>query len=77
MVKKRWKGNQKQDIRLYDKPTEYTMKERHNFVYCPNCKHTVEFWTNDNKVLCQWCGRYVFKTKKDEFNFKMGRILKK
>ena len=67
----------KQDTITYEKPTEYTMKERDNFVYCPKCKHTVEWWTNDNKVLCQWCGNYVFKTKKDEFNYRMKERLKK
>lgn len=67
---------EKQDIRLYDKPTEYTMKERDNAVYCPKCGHTVEWWTNDKKTLCKWCGNYVFKTKKDEFKFRLEQRLK-
>ena len=69
---------EKQDIMLYDKPTEFTMKANMaNTVYCPNCKHSVEFWSNSNKELCTWCGRLVFKTKKDEFNFRMKQKLRK
>lgn len=74
---KETKNIQKQDVMLYDKPTEFTMKTRDNEVYCPKCKHTVEFWTNSNKELCTWCGKYVFKTKKDEFEYRMKGILKK
>lgn len=55
----------------YEKPTLYTMKEKKNNVYCPSCHHTVEFWTNENKKLCTWCNTYVFKNKKDEFNYRM------
>lgn len=68
--------NDHQNKILYEKPTEYTMKDRHNSVMC-KCGHTVEFWTNDNKVLCTYCNRYVFKNKKDEFSYRMKGILKK
>ena len=67
----------KQNTKTYEKPTKYTMKERDNQVYCPKCKHTVEFWSNNNKELCTWCNTFVFKTKKDEFDYKMKGILKK
>ena len=30
-----------------------------------------------DKVLCSWCGNYVFKTKKDEFSYRMKGMLKK
>ena len=67
---------EKQDNILYEKPTEYTMKDRGNTIYCDNCHHTVEFWNNNKKTLCQWCGKYVFKTKKDEFKFRLEQRLK-
>lgn len=67
---------EKQNRGLYEKPTEYTMKERDNFVYCPKCHHTVEFWSNSNRELCKWCGNYVFKTKKDEFKYRLEQRLK-
>lgn len=71
------KNIQKREKRLYDNPNDFVMTERDNYVYCPKCNHTVEWWTNDKKVLCQWCGNYVFKTKKDEFNYRMKGLLKK
>ena len=70
------KNLQRQEVKLYDDPTEYTMKDRGNTVYC-KCGHTVEFWTNENKVLCTHCNRFVFKTKKDEFDYRMKGMLKK
>ena len=69
------KNIQKQDVRLYDNPTEY-MREKTNFIYCPKCKHTVEFWTNDNKTICTWCGNYVFKTPKEDFKYRLEQRLK-
>lgn len=71
------KDIQRQDKILYENPTEYTMKDRDNIIYCPKCKHTVEFWTNDSKEICTWCGRYVFKTSKDEYDYRMKVLLKK
>jgi NADH pyrophosphatase NudC (nudix superfamily) len=76
MVMQAYSKLDKQDTITYDKPTECTMKDRGNSVYC-KCGHTVEFWTNENKVLCTYCNKYVFKTKKDEFDYRMKGILKK
>ena len=33
------------------------------------CSHTVVIPVYTDKVLCSWCGRYCFKTKKDEFEY--------
>ena len=68
---------EKQDRALYEKPTEYTMKERDNFVYCPKCKHTVEFWHGEDRVCCTWCGKWCYKDKKIEFKYKALENLKK
>jgi NADH pyrophosphatase NudC (nudix superfamily) len=76
MAMKAYSKLDKQDTIAYEKPTEYTMKDRGNTVYC-KCGHTVEWWTNENKVLCTYCNRYVFKTKKEEFGYKMKGLLKK
>ena len=62
--------------KMYDKPTEYTMANDKNHVKC-KCGHTVEFWHGENRVLCTWCGNYVFKTPKDEYDYRMKGILKK
>lgn len=58
----------------YDNPTKYTMIDKKNTKYC-SCGHTVEFWHSENKVLCNWCGNYVFRTEKDEFNYRMKEQL--
>lgn len=29
-----------------------------------------------DKQLCDWCGNYVFKSKKDEFQYRLGEKLK-
>ena len=65
-----------QDKPLYNSPTQYTMKNRNNFVYC-RCGHTLEFWHGETKILCNWCGTFVFKNKKEEFKSKMKERLKK
>lgn len=26
---------------------------------------------NEEKTICSWCGRYVFKNKKDEFKYRI------
>jgi NADH pyrophosphatase NudC (nudix superfamily) len=67
---------EKQTNKLYDKPTEYTMKDRGNTVYC-KCGHTVEFWHSENKELCNWCGNYVFKTQKNEFEYRLNEKMKR
>ena len=63
------------ETQLYEKPTNYTMTKRENYVKC-KCGKTVEFWHGESKVLCTWCGNYVFKNDKEEFNYKMKGILR-
>lgn len=67
---------EKQDKMLYEKPTQYTMKDRKNAVYCKNCGHTVEFKTNKDRELCTWCNNFVYKNKSIEFKYKMKGLLK-
>lgn len=43
--------------------------------YC-KCGHTVIIMNTD-KVLCSWCGNYVFKDDKTEFMYRMKENLKK
>jgi ribosomal protein S27E len=62
--------------KLYEKPTLYTLTRRENQVKC-KCGHTVEFWHGENKVLCNWCGDYVFKSKLEEIKHRMKGRLKK
>ena len=44
--------------------------------YCRRCGHSVIIHNNKDKVICDFCGYYIFKTPKDEFKFRMGICLK-
>ena len=35
------------------------------------CGHSVLLTSRDNKQICGWCGEYVFKDKKAEFEYRM------
>ena len=43
-------------------------------VKCLKCGHSVPIGRKD-KMLCEFCGKYVFKDKKEEFRYRMGQIL--
>ena len=47
-----------------------------NSVKC-KCGHTIAMNPKLNKEICSWCGNYVFKTKKDEFDYRTKGMLKK
>lgn len=64
------------DEMKYENPTKYTKLDVKNKVYC-KCGKTVEFWSEERKVICTWCGNYVFRTSKDEFDFRIKERLKK
>lgn len=66
------------EVKLYDNPGDY-IKDRAknpNYKKC-SCGHTVEFWTSQNRIICRWCGNYVFRTKKDEFLYRIKGRMKK
>ena len=39
-------------------------------IKCPYCGHSCHFFKMD-KIVCDWCGKYVFKTKQAEFEYKL------
>lgn len=41
------------------------------------CGHTVNFTSNKNKIICSWCGNYVYKNKKVEFIEKLKKEMRK
>lgn len=45
-----------------------------NSIKCETCGHTMFLGRKDKKV-CTWCGRYVFKDKKEEFMYRLGEHL--
>ena len=51
-------------------------KEYDKVKYTCECGHRVVIPKWVDKNLCRWCGRYVFKNKKDEFEYRMKEKLK-
>ncbi len=47
------------------------LNELQNNTYSCKCGHRVVITNRVNKVICDWCGRSVYKNKKDEFMDKM------
>lgn len=45
--------------------------------YVCKCGHRVVIPKWVDKQLCDWCGRYVFKDKKREFNYRISEQIKK
>lgn len=46
--------------------------------YCKNCGHSVIIpkTSKANKVICTWCGYYIFKNDFEEFKEKIKKVLK-
>ena len=45
-----------------------------NSIKC-KCGHSIAMKPGLNKQICHWCGMYVFRTEKDEFNYRMREKL--
>lgn len=41
------------------------------------CGHSIILPPHLNKIVCNWCGNYVFKTKKDEFEYRLQETMHK
>ena len=54
------------------------MQDEYNKVkYECRCGHKVIIPKWVDKQICGWCGKYVFKSKEDEFKYRMKEVLKK
>ena len=45
--------------------------------YLCKCGHKVVIPKWVDKQICDWCGNYVFKTKQDEFKFRMQENIRR
>lgn len=45
--------------------------------YSCTCGHRVVIPKWIDKGMCSWCGKYVFKNKKDEFKYRINEKLRK
>lgn len=41
------------------------------------CGHSIVFPNKTDKVICSYCGNYVFKDKKVEFNYRLQEEMRK
>lgn len=53
---------------------KYTSILTENRTIC-KCEHSVSIPADIDKVICSWCGYYIFKNKKDEFKYRMREKL--
>lgn len=52
--------------------------QKNNGVIKCKCGHSIEFLNYSTKYkLCTYCGNYVFRNKKEEFDYRMKGILKR
>ena len=42
---------------------------------CKNCGRRVIITSRQDRNLCDWCGRYVYRNKKEEFISRLGEKL--
>lgn len=57
-----------QVVRRHDKFQDYMVKCK--------CSHTILFTGYKDRLLCRYCGRYVYRNKNAEFKYKMKEKLK-
>lgn len=57
-------------IKEYERMTDNLNKVK----YVCNCGHRVIIPNNRKYNLCDWCGNYVFRDKRDEFKYRLGGI---
>lgn len=60
------------DTRRWKRQTDELDKVK----YTCKCGHRVIIKEKENKTLCSWCHKYVFKTKKDEDLYRIQEKLK-
>lgn len=53
--------NHKEMGKLFTELTE-------NSVKCKKCKHTVNFLGKRDRMICNWCGTYIYKDEKLNLN---------
>lgn len=56
---------------LTDDEYDRLVNKEHEFSHKCKCVHRVLIPYNKTKMLCRYCGRYVFKSKKDEFIYRV------
>lgn len=60
-----------------DKEYQRATDEYEKVKYKCRCGHRVVIPNWVDKNVCSWCGRYVFKTKQDEFKFRLEERMRR
>ena len=45
-----------------------------NSIQCANCGHKM-LLGRKNKRVCTWCGHYIFKDKREEFEYRLRSLI--
>lgn len=60
----------------HEDPIKYVEELSKARIVC-NCGHRVIMPPHFDKVLCSWCGNYVFKDKKAEFEYRINQEMRR
>ena len=60
---------------IYKEDTKKLNFYTRNSIKC-KCGHT-NFLGSRDKIICSWCGSYVFRNRRIEFKHRIGELLKK
>jgi len=61
---------------LSEKEFRKLADEEDKVKYTCKCGRRVIISNKKDKEVCSWCGRYVFKNKKDEFKYRVKERIK-
>ena len=61
---------------MNNKTTKILNKQTKYRTLC-ECGHSVLIPPGRDKIICSWCGKYVFKTTRSEFEYRLKECLKK
>lgn len=59
---------------MIDKEQLKHNNHRKGQAYC-KCGHSVCITKSQKKIICTWCGRTIYREKRDEFKEKLGRMI--
>ena len=69
-------NNKRNNFLSYKDIEKFNRRATDNTVKC-KCGHSVVITNKYDRVICTWCGNWVYKNKKVEFKYKMLKELKK
>lgn len=68
----KYKKKRREKMGKIDKEDTKYFSERSKYKKMCKCGHRISFPPTRDKLVCHWCGRYVFANKKNEFLFRLN-----